>query len=246
MSTEKQVIYTNQDAINQELAQLDSNLRVLNAFLIRIKPQAGALSKKEYNTVVDRYDKVNFEVLNNIVFDRILASKPVLQSLAKEIDREDVKQFAKIDEFVHLYTHNAENPMAISGIVQASLLNENENYWSIVKGEAVLIGGIKDQIIEKYTYYAESEVELMRFKLCTDILKTMEELKDLSPDKDLFDMCQSVIINRQGKTMVDPDFVYRGRQAYDKPLYFDTSKQPEPMPLKPTISEQIKANKNAK
>ena len=176
MEAKKKVIFTNQGEIDEDVLQADHDIKTINNFLDTIKPLVGILTKEQYHAAVNNQDQLNFTVLNEIVFQNALNERPNLKALSGEIKKEELIKMAGIQSFIKEYSHNADTPNTISSLVQASFLNSQPEYWTIIKGKAVLIAGLKEKIVLKYTSYAESEKELQRLELCNQILKIKKEI----------------------------------------------------------------------
>lgn len=207
----KTILHFNENAFNQEVNQLDSDLKTINAFLDLVKENTGSIKKSQYHEIVNQHDKIQFDALNEVIFQKILSEKPTLQSLSNEIDREDLKQFCKSPEYTQLYLHNSENTMAISGLVQASLLNSNPDYWSISKGQAVLVAGVEQLLKEKFSLYAETPEQLKRLDICNQIKDLTEQLYSIASKPENFKIDRSVLKTDGENVTVDPDIVIYGQ-----------------------------------
>ena len=215
MEATKKVIFTNQRAIDKDVLHADHDLKTINKFLDTIKPLAGLLTKEQYHAAVAGHHEVNFAALNDIVFQNVLNKRPNLKALSGEISQEELIKMADIQQFTKKYIHNADTPNTIEGLVQASFLNSQPEYWTISKGKAVLISGLKEKIEEEYTWYAESETELKRLELCNQILKIKKELRDISEVGEKFDMEQNVVlVCNNGSEIADPDVILSGGEPY--------------------------------
>ena len=214
MEATKKVIFTNQRAIDKDVLHADHDLKTINKFLDTIKPLAGLLTKEQYHAVVTGHEQVNFAALNEIVFEHALNERPNLKALSGEISKEELIKIADIQQFIKKYIHNADTPNTIEGLVQAWFLNSQPEYWTISKGKAVLISGLKEKIVLKYTWYAESEIELQRLELCNQILKIKKELRDISEVGEKFDMEQNVVLVCNDGEIADPDVILSGGEPY--------------------------------
>jgi uncharacterized protein YqfB (UPF0267 family) len=234
----RQIIFKDKAAIDSDIQNAKIDLKAINSFQTRIGQQ---LTKDEYYKIVASSGNVNFDALNELCLAREVETLPTLKALSKEISPENLRQFANVDEWTHLYAWNTEDCMAISGLVQTNLLNGSPYLWEMNKaGEAVLAKNAEKQINESYTQYAETELELKRFDICNQIKDLTEQLIKDSSIPENFDASLSVLQMHEGNLIPSVQIVLAGQHTGARPLHFRIDNKPQapiPNPLRDKINK---------
>jgi hypothetical protein len=201
----RKLIYFNVENYDLEVSTVETQIRVLNAFINSlagiIKPEQ--ITKDNLLLIVKSGDLIDYQFINTLIYNNYLDKNQAFKAMGlSRAKNEDILDIPKCDS----------NDMG--SILYIGKLIQDPDIWTVSKGKAALKSGWAEILKEDSCQFTDgSELQNQRLEICQEILKQMNKLKPLSASPDYFEFNECPLdVSVNGEGCVNADIVVFGKK----------------------------------